>query len=356
MNNLRTISTRRLLVTLSAVCAACLATAAVALAAVGSGPVPASGVTLAQALNGSLQGGGVSGVTAQISFTNNLFSGASFQTPDPLLTGASGRLWATQGHLRLELQGSNGDSQIAVDGSSVWAYDPASNTVYEGTLPSQPSAGGVSDTGTVPSVSTIQAALTKASQNVSLSNPRATDIGGQPAYVETITPKSSAGLIGALRIGFDANHAVPLEFALIPRGQTAAALALEATSISYGPVSASVFQIAPPAGAHVVTLSFPTPATNPAPEGSATGGSVKVVGSGLGSVIVAQHAGTTGSTSAGSGALGSLPLQTVSINGAAGKQLPTSLGTVLEFTRNGVSYLLAGSVSASTIDSIARGL
>jgi outer membrane lipoprotein-sorting protein len=356
VNNLRTISTRRLLVTLSAVCAACLATAAVALAAVGSGPVPASGVTLAQALNGSLQGGGVSGVTAQISFTNNLFSGASFQTPDPLLTGASGRLWATQGHLRLELQGSNGDSQIVVDGSSVWAYDPASNTVYEGTLPSQPSAGGVSGTGTVPSVSTIQAALTKASQNVSLSNPRATDIGGQPAYVETITPKSSAGLIGALRIGFDANHAVPLEFALIPRGQTAAALALEATSISYGPVPASVFQIAPPAGAHVVTLSFPTPATNPAPDGSATGGSVKVVGSGLGSVIVAQHAGTTGSTSAGSGALGSLPLQTVSINGAAGKQLPTSLGTVLEFTRNGVSYLLAGSVSASTIDSIARGL
>jgi outer membrane lipoprotein-sorting protein len=356
VNTLRTISTRRLLVTLSGVCAACLATAAVALAAVGGGPVPPSGVTLAQALHGALAGGGVSGVTAQVSFTNNLFSGAAVQTPDPLLTGANGRLWATQGHLRLELQGSNGDSQIVVDGSSVWAYDPTSNTVYEGTLPSRASAGGAPAAPMVPSVSAIQTALAGISQHASLSSPSATDIGGQPAYVETITPKSGAGLIGALRVGFDANHAVPLELAVVPRGQSVPALALAATSISYGPVQPAVFQIAPPAGAHVVRLSFPSSATNAAPDGSATGGSAKVVGSGLGSVIVARHAASSGSSSASSGALGSLPLQTVTINGAIGQQLPTSLGTVLEFTRKGVSYLLAGSVSADTIDSIARGL
>jgi hypothetical protein len=75
-----------------------------------------------------------------------------------------------------------------------------------------------------------------------------------------------------------------------------------------------------------------------------------------GPVIVAQHAADTGAGPAAGGALGPVPLQTVTIDGAAGQQLPTSLGTVLEFTRSGVSYLLAGSVSASTIDSIARGL
>lgn len=356
VNVLRTVSTRRLLTTLSGVFLAGLVTAAVAFAAVGSGPVPAAGVTLAQAIHGALQGGGVSGVTAQIGFTDNLFSGAAIQTPDPLLTGASGRLWATKGHLRLELQGSNGDSQVVVDGSSVWAYDPASNTVYEGTLPDQPAGSGTASTPAVPSVTQIQASLANAAKQASLSTPSATDIGGQPAYVETITPTSGAGLIGALRVGFDSGHAVPLEFAVIPRGQSVPALALQATAVSYGPVASSVFQIAPPAGAQVVKLAFPASATASVPDTAGNGSSVSVVGSGPGAVIVARHATDTAAGSAPGGVLGSLPLETVTIDGATGQQLPTSLGTVLAFTRSGVSYLLAGSVSASTIDSIARGL
>ena len=78
-------------------------------------------------------------------------------------------------------------------------------------------------------------------------------------------------------------------------------------------------------------------------------------GKGLGSVVALKHAGSS-SVSPGSGPAGPLPLQTVTIDGATGQQLSTSLGAVLEFTRDGDSYLLAGSVTPATLSSVAHGL
>ena len=67
---------------------------------------------------------------------------------DPLLGGASGRLWASaDGRLRLELQAdvsksSGGDFQVLVDKRSFTIYDPGTETVYRGTLPQHERAGG----------------------------------------------------------------------------------------------------------------------------------------------------------------------------------------------------------------------
>jgi hypothetical protein len=82
---------------------------------------------------------------------------------------------------------------------------------------------------------------------------------------------------------------------------------------------------------------------------------VQVIGKGLGSVIVLKDAADSGAQ-AGSGPAGPLPVQTVTVDGATGQQLSTSLGTVLEFTRDGAGYLLAGSVTPATLDSVAQGL
>jgi hypothetical protein len=37
-------------------------------------------------------------------------------------------------------------------------------------------------------------------------------------------------------------------------------------------------------------------------------------------------------------------------------ELPTALGTVLEFTRAGVDYVVAGFVGPSAVEAVARGL
>src|SRR5512135_3066548 len=120
----------RLLRTVSAIAAG----AAIAVAAAGTGPVPPQ-KPLAQAVHDALAAPQVTGISARISFTNHLIDSTDIQGADPILTGATGRLWLSSDHrLRLELQADNGDAQVLVNNGSFWLYDPSSNTVYEGTL------------------------------------------------------------------------------------------------------------------------------------------------------------------------------------------------------------------------------
>ena len=49
-------------------------------------------------------------------------------------------------------------------------------------------------------------------------------------------------------------------------------------------------------------------------------------------------------------------LPKVSVGGSSATELPTALGTLLNFQRAGLSYTVAGFVSASTVEAAARGL
>jgi hypothetical protein len=70
-------------------------------------------------------------------------------------------------------------------------------------------------------------------------------------------------------------------------------------------------------------------------------------------VVIERPSGAHGSPSGG---LGGLSLPTVSIDGATGQELSTPLGTVLTFTRGGVSYTVLGSVPATAAELAARAL
>src|SRR4051812_10913043 len=118
---MRRLSTSRLLVLVLATCAALAACTALALAALGgSGPKPPE-KPLAQALHEAATAPAVQGVTARIEFTNRLIdSSALTRGSNALLSGATGRLWASgDGRLRLELQSSQGDAQVVSDGKTV---------------------------------------------------------------------------------------------------------------------------------------------------------------------------------------------------------------------------------------------
>ena len=137
MRFLRTASTGRLLAVIVGLVVAIAAGTAIAVAASGSGPVPKR-EPLATALHAAARAHPVKGISADITFTNNLIGASDFQggPTDPLLQGATGRLWLSDtGRLRLELQSDNGDAQVVVNDSSFWISDPAQNVVYKGTLP-----------------------------------------------------------------------------------------------------------------------------------------------------------------------------------------------------------------------------
>ena len=77
-------------------------------------------------------------------------------------------------------------------------------------------------------------------------------------------------------------------------------------------------------------------------------------GENLGGMVVIER--RADSPAKATGGLGGLSLPTVSINGAKGQELSTPLGTVLTFTRGGVSYTVLGSVPATAAELAARAL
>src|SRR4051795_355779 len=162
MRFLRTISTRRLL----ALCLTAIAVAAggtaIAIAAGGSGSAPPP-KALAAAVHDGLTAPEVQGITARVKFTNHLIDASGIQGANPLLSGATGRLWLSPGHgLRLELQSENGDAQIVGSEKGFFVYDGTSNTVYQGHPPKHRGHAGRERHHKVPSVARIQRGLNRA--------------------------------------------------------------------------------------------------------------------------------------------------------------------------------------------------
>jgi hypothetical protein len=389
MRFLRTASTARLLAVIAALLVAVSAGAAIAVAAVGSGPV-ARPARLADAVHAALAAPRVAGVSADITFTDNLIDSTDLtgQASDPLLQGASGRLWIAPGRLRIELQTGDGDAQIVVDHRSWFISDPTQNVVYEGTLP----AGGMQMTRShaIPTVAQLGRGITRLMGRVNLSGAQPTDVAGQAAYRVTISPKGSRGLVGSVGLAFDAVRGVPLAVDVYARGDATPVLGLTATDISYGAVPASDFAVSPPVGAKVIDLGSPraTAATHAQPPAPVTGaaavsarlpfrvsapatlagrprGAIRLLGSdsalitygsGLGCITVIETPAGSHDRNPASVSGGGLSLPTRSIGGARATVLATPLGTVVTVTRGEVSDTVLGSVTGPVALSAARGL
>ena len=406
---LRTSSTRRLLSVIAGALAVIAAGATIAVAAAGSGPVPAPS-PLAQAIHKALVAPKVQGISANIRLTNHLISSTEVQGSDPLLTGASGRVWISNDHrFRLELQGNNGDANVVVNHGGWWAYVPSTNTVYEGKLPADAAAARphTRHTDKLPTVAQIQSEINRVAQHLGLSGAVPSDVAGQPAYTVTVTPKPATGLLGSVQVAWDALKGVPLRFAVYARGDSTPVIELAATGISYGRLSSDVFSISPPAGAKVVKVATPSgpkagaepharhhgargrheitgvgaaqrqlkfPLAAPGTLAGMTRSSVKLLdwggkdaalvtyGRGLGGIAVLEQPATAASAkqlnlSQGSGEHAhGLALPTVTINGVTAQELDTALGTVVRFTRSGVTYTVLGSVTPAVADAAARAL
>jgi outer membrane lipoprotein-sorting protein len=418
MKYLRTASTGRLLAVIGGLIVAIAAGTAIAVAATGNGPVPRP-KPLARAVHDALSAAPVKGIAADIAFTNNLISSDDLpgETADPLLQGTRhGRVWlSSDGRMRIELQGDNGDANLVVTKTSFWVSDPMQNTVYEGTLPAEKTGktatGGAkhwSATPGVPTVAEIQSHITDLLKHVDLagvgtSNPG--DVAGRPAYSVSVSPKHSGGLLGQAQVAWDAVTGVPLRIAVYARGNPTPVLQLAATNISYGAIADADLNIAPPAGDKVVKVSTAghhgmesgaaqaarsegrgahaqvngvaavarhVPFTLIAPAALAGlpredvtlldwGGKPAALityGQGLGGIAVIEQAATSPAAASGGAdqGPGGLNLPTVSINGATGQELATPLGTVVRFTRGGVAYTVLGSVEPFAAETASRAL
>jgi hypothetical protein len=380
MNLLRRASTGRLITGIVVLVVVSVATAFAMQGRTGPKPPQRS---LAAAIQHALKAKPVQGVTARISFTDHLFPSDSLGQAgsSPLISGASGRLWAGDGRVRLELQSATGDTEVGIGPSGVVVYDVSTADAYEFPFSgrSQP-ADSSHPRHAVPGIADIQRAIARLAQRATLSGAVSTNVGGQPAYRVSISPRHSGGLLGAVELAWDANHGVPLEIAVTSQGSSSPVLALRVTQISYGPVPASdlavglgsaehVIRVQPPAGTsdsgHGSGADTRLPFAVRAPQ-SLVGipkltvrrvdwaghpAALAVYGHGLGTVLVLEQAATAGGRA---GPLASLPR--VSVGAAVGHELDTALGTILQVDHGGVSYTVIGSLPAAAAQSAARAL
>jgi outer membrane lipoprotein-sorting protein len=392
VKRLRTASTARL-ITIATVIVVVLVGSAIAVASTGSSGSTPPPKPLDQAIHDALSAPKPEGVTARITFTNNLFpSGAlAGQAGSALMSGASGRLWLNDSGGRIELQSDAGDVQVVWDDSKVTVYDASSNTAYIADLPAQSSSSGT-DTHTPPTLDQISSFLTDLEKHWDVSDAVPSNVGGQEAYTVTVSPSHDGGLLGKAELAWDAVHGVPLKVAVYAQGSTAPALALEVNDISFGPVATSDVAVSPPAGAKTVDLSSQASGTSGDAESAPVTGlaavqaaapftvtapdtlvglprqdirlvgpsdsrsAIVVYGEGLGAIVVVERAKdtTSGGKPGGSSALDSLP--SVSLDGVTAHELSTQLGTVLGWDNGDVSYILAGSVPSAAAEAAARAL
>ncbi|HEX3317781.1 MAG TPA: DUF2092 domain-containing protein [Solirubrobacteraceae bacterium] len=405
MKRLRTISTRRLLVIVGAV-AVLAVTAGIAQGALSDNNPTPGAKRLNQAAVDALNAPKVDGITASVTFTNNLIPAGTLPegSTSPLLSGASGRLWVTNdGRFRIELQSSAGDAQVVSDGQQVTVYDSSSNTTYRFDMPQRKKdAGAQGDQHKPVTLDQVNKAIAEVSKHWSLSGAQPTSTAGQPTYTVRISPRNDGGLLGAAELAWDANNGIPLRAAVYADNNASPVLELKADDVSFAAVPKSDVTVSAPAGARVVDMSsrqqpagheqngrpakvsgvdavrskldFPLVAPDSVAglprqdvrllQRDQSAGAVAVYGKGLGAIVVLEHKpgqdkGQSASP-AGNGGGGNrddrLRLPQVNINGATGTELATALGTVVTFERNGVSYTVAGSVPAQAAEQAAREL
>lgn len=391
MTFLRRISTRRLLSICALALVIVIGGTAAALATSGGGPKPPA-KPLANAVHDALAAPAVPGISADIHFTNNLIDASSLEGKDPILAGATGRLWASPadgGKLRLELQAEEGgnDSQVLVEGRHFEIYDGTSETVYEGTLPEGEGAEAAEE---VPSVERIQQEIDKVGKRVDLSGAVPSDVAGKATYTLRAAPSHDGGLLGRVELSWDATNGVPLRGAVYSSESSSPVLELAATGISFEAVPASVFEISPPAAAKVVDLSaagmkgpdgkltqavgaeavdaavdFPLAAPRSlaglpqsevrAIEFDGHAAALVTYGKGLGGIaVIESKSSPEGATPMGGE--GELGLPKIAIGDVKGEELDTALGSVLRFSREGVDYIVLGSVPPAAVEAAARSL
>jgi hypothetical protein len=340
---------------------------------------------LAAAIRSSFAGKPVMGVSADLAITQHLLPGASTLVSQSM--GATGHVWATHGSVHLQLRSSQlGVVDATFNGRQAMLWDRKAHAAFVLAVKHDHQTQA-ERTGGLPSLAEIQSALTRATRHIGLSGAIPSTVAGRPAYTVRVTPRHAAGLLGAAELAWDSQHGTPLRFAIYPRGSSTPAIEIAVTNIRYGAVPASDLVVRPTAGTKIERVHLPrrsevASASNhahsvtgmsavagavgfrlvaPSVVGSQVRTSVRsvslggspaalvVYGRGLGAtVVLEQRAG------AHANPLSALP--TATIAGRPGRELDTTLGTLVQFTRGGVTYTVAGFQPSATIVSAAGSL
>jgi outer membrane lipoprotein-sorting protein len=163
-------------------------------------------------------------------------------------------------HIRVAEQVPAGETDLRLNGRTLWVWDSKAQTATKYELPAYSSqAGSGAGTKSVPELpqSAAEQVLKAVGPTTVVSVQRNVYVAGQAAYQLSLVPRSSKSLVGSVLIAIDASRHIPLRVAVYPRGSSAVAYSIGFTALSFGTPAASNFSFTPPPGATVKNVTVP---------------------------------------------------------------------------------------------------
>jgi outer membrane lipoprotein-sorting protein len=155
-------------------------------------------------------------------------------------------------HYRLAIPQPSSETDVIADGSKVWLWQSASDSVTE-FIPSAAAKNAVPQPTQTP-LTPQQAAnqvLAKVGQTTLVSVQANVMIAGEPSYQLVLAPKDSRSLVGKVVIAIDGKYGVPLRVQLFAKGATAPAFQVGYTDLQWVTPDPANFSFTPPKGASV---------------------------------------------------------------------------------------------------------
>jgi outer membrane lipoprotein-sorting protein len=217
-------------------------------------------------------------------------------------------------HVRVAEMVQAGETDLRLDGRTLWVWSSKTQTATRYTLPARVSGvpAITKGNGLVPPSShqgfpavgnsvpdTPQAAAAQLLKAVGpttvVSVQRNVYVAGRAAYQLSLVPRSSKSLVGSVLIAIDAARHIPLRVEVYARASAALAYGIGFTALTFGTPAASNFSFTPPPGATVNHVTVPG-----SPQGLKAGLGIGALGGlGLGPIGAVLGASAGHASSAG---------------------------------------------------------
>lgn len=160
---------------------------------------------------------------------------------------------------RIQVLDGMNEQNFIRNGSSLWHYDSAQNTVDHSVLPGLPGKAGRPMHATVPPTPADVAGriLEEMGPNTDMSVQDGNRVAGRDAYTLELVPRSDESLVAKVSIGVDAETGAPLNVVVDAVGQEEPALDVGFTTFTPQTPAAKFFEFSPPAGAEVSEHKIP---------------------------------------------------------------------------------------------------
>ena len=157
-------------------------------------------------------------------------------------------------HYRLAIPQPSSETDVIANGSTVWLWQSASDSVTEFTGADQASAKKAVPQVTQTPLTPQQAAdqvLAKVGATTLVSVQANVMVAGEPSYELVLAPKDSRSLVGKVVIAIDGKYGVPLRVQLYAKGATSPAFQVGYTALQWVAPAPANFSFTPPKGASV---------------------------------------------------------------------------------------------------------